>query len=181
MCLLFTGATSGFPLLDLLTAKPLNNEQDDIQTVDRNPDIIIGLHSPLEPTLTASSTTPKSTGSDDSAVAQPQSTSTAQEDEEHTGTKSGAREPSRKNGKKKEERFFPDRAPRPSQMLNPEATWRVITNVIPSDLMDTLVRCYVSLPALIAISSLFRLFWFDVSFRQVTFCGHFYMFPVFFG
>lgn len=45
----------------------------------------------------------------------------------------------------KEQQFFPDRAPRPSQMLNPEATWRVITNVIPSDLMDTLVRCYVSL------------------------------------
>lgn len=49
---------------------------------------------------------------------------------------------------KERERFFPGRAPRPSQMLNPEATWRLITNVIPSDLMDTLVRCYVSLPSL---------------------------------
>ena len=41
-------------------------------------------------------------------------------------------------------RFFPDRTPRPHQTLNPEASWRVITGVIPPDLMDTLVRCYLS-------------------------------------
>lgn len=42
------------------------------------------------------------------------------------------------------ERFFPDRTPRPHQTLNPEASWKVITGVIPPDLMDTLVRCYLS-------------------------------------
>lgn len=57
---------------------------------------------------------------------------------------SSANEPGVEGEHRKQERFFPGRAPRPSQMLNPEATWRVITNVIPSDLMDTLVRCYVS-------------------------------------
>lgn len=41
-------------------------------------------------------------------------------------------------------RFFPDRTPRPHQTLNPEASWKVITGVIPPDLMDTLVRCYLS-------------------------------------
>jgi hypothetical protein len=45
---------------------------------------------------------------------------------------------------RKKERFFPDRTPRPHQTLNPEASWKVITGVIPPDLMDTLVRCYLS-------------------------------------
>ncbi len=35
------------------------------------------------------------------------------------------------------EMFFPDRQPRKSQALNPEETWKIITNVIPPDLMDT--------------------------------------------
>ena len=42
------------------------------------------------------------------------------------------------------QRFFPDRTPRPHQTLNPEASWKVITGVIPPDVMDTLVRCYLS-------------------------------------
>lgn len=46
--------------------------------------------------------------------------------------------------RRKKERFFPDRTPRPHQTLNPEASWKVITGVIPPDLMDTLVRCYLS-------------------------------------
>jgi hypothetical protein len=45
---------------------------------------------------------------------------------------------------RRKERFFPDRTPRPHQTLNPEASWKVITGVIPPDLMDTLVRCYLS-------------------------------------
>jgi hypothetical protein len=45
---------------------------------------------------------------------------------------------------RRRERFFPDRAPRQHQTLNPEASWKVITGVIPPDLMDTLVRCYLS-------------------------------------
>lgn len=45
---------------------------------------------------------------------------------------------------RRRERFFPDRTPRPHQTLNPEASWKVITGVIPPDLMDTLVRCYLS-------------------------------------
>ena len=47
-------------------------------------------------------------------------------------------------GGRRKERFFPDRTPRPHQTLNPEASWKVITGVIPPDLMDTLVRCYLS-------------------------------------
>jgi hypothetical protein len=124
------GATSGFPLLDLLTAAAANNG-----ALEHDP-LLGGIESggqrkasnpyaewPANPASQAE--TPGSTASGDS----PTSTNEPGMDGEH-----------------KQERFFPGRAPRPSQMLNPEATWRVITNVIPSDLMDTLVRCYVSRP-----------------------------------
>ncbi|KAJ9099999.1 hypothetical protein QFC19_005816 [Naganishia cerealis] len=123
------GATSGFPLLDLLTAAAANNGNTE-------PDPILegiepGKHKANNPYAEwpanpASRTgTPNSTGSADSPTSATD-----------TGTADGE--------KRKQERFFPGRDPRPSQMLNPEATWRVITNVIPSDLMDTLVRCYLS-------------------------------------
>lgn len=128
-CLL--GATSGFPLLDLLTAAAAGNGTpgsdpllEDIEPGNKHKASNPYAEWPANP---ASQTgTPNSTGSGDSP-----------------------RSPNDQGGhegdKHKEERFFPGRVPRPSQMLNPEATWRVITNVIPSDLMDTLVRCYVGL------------------------------------
>jgi hypothetical protein len=127
------GATSGFPLLDLLTAAAAENGTaradpllDGIEPGNKHKASNPYAEWPANP---ASRTgTPNSTGSGDS----PTST---HEQGVHEGDKH------------KEERFFPGRAPRPSQMLNPEATWRVITNVIPSDLMDTLVRCYVSVPS----------------------------------
>lgn len=85
--------------------------------------------------------------------------------------------------KKKGERFFPDRVPRPSQMLNPEATWKVITNVIPSDLMDTLVRCYVS-DSTNKKASVYKMLTrehvtlLNRSFPQVIFYGRFYTYQV---
>jgi hypothetical protein len=39
--------------------------------------------------------------------------------------------------------FFPGRKPRVAEKLNPEASWKVITGVIPPDLLDTLIRSYV--------------------------------------
>ncbi|KAI5455410.1 hypothetical protein NCC49_000221 [Naganishia albida] len=122
------GATSGFPLLDLLTAAAAGNGTtasdpllEGIEPGNKHKASNPYAEWPANP---ASQTgTPNSTGSGDSP---------ASEQGAHEGDK------------RKEERFFPGRAPRPSQMLNPEATWRVITNVIPSDLMDTLVRCYLS-------------------------------------
>ncbi|GHJ86001.1 hypothetical protein NliqN6_2403 [Naganishia liquefaciens] len=121
------GATSGFPLLDLLTAAAATNgnlEHDPvlggIETGNQNKASNPYAEWPANPSTQAE--TPGSTASGDS----PSSTN----------------EPDAEG--RKQEKFFPGRAPRPSQMLNPEATWRVITNVIPSDLMDTLVRCYLS-------------------------------------
>jgi len=40
--------------------------------------------------------------------------------------------------------FFPGRKPRTVQRLDPEASWTSITGVIPPDLMDVLIRSYVS-------------------------------------
>jgi len=40
--------------------------------------------------------------------------------------------------------FFPGRQPRTVQRLDPEASWKSITGVIPPDLMDVLIRSYVS-------------------------------------
>ncbi|KIJ56249.1 hypothetical protein M422DRAFT_219387 [Sphaerobolus stellatus SS14] len=43
-----------------------------------------------------------------------------------------------------ESEWFPDRGLPRSETVNPETMWRVITSVIPPDLMDTLVQCYLS-------------------------------------
>jgi hypothetical protein len=40
--------------------------------------------------------------------------------------------------------FFPGRKSREVKSLNPEASWKVITGVIEPDLMDTLIRSYLS-------------------------------------
>ncbi|KAJ9124442.1 hypothetical protein QFC24_003230 [Naganishia onofrii] len=124
------GATSGFPLLDLLTAAAANNGNTTSDAILEGiePGNTRKTSNPYAewPANPASRTgTPNSTGSADSP-----------DSPNDVGIADGE--------KKKQERFFPGRDPRPSQMLNPEATWRVITNVIPSDLMDTLVRCYLS-------------------------------------
>jgi hypothetical protein len=139
------GSTSGFPLLDFLTSPnprptsptttihPLNRTTSSGPTLASNdyadPRSILS-YGEVQTTSPANSFSPAgSTPSD--ITAQNRGRSTVIGD----------------NGKSAEsasrERFFPGRMPRPSQMLNPEASWRVITNVIPSDLMDTLVRCYV--------------------------------------
>jgi len=136
------GATSGFPLLDLLTANSLQQQperaaqQPEIADIlsappDRPQDPEVKLaHSGSPSGSTSEESITESRGRTKSVVGNGKAASTSVRG--FVGDK------------QKEEKFFPDRAPRPSQMLNPEATWRVITNVIPSDLMDTLVRCYVS-------------------------------------
>jgi len=136
----FPGATSGFPLLDLLTANSAEHEASNNR--DHNETSQPKTSVDTEQSHGAASSSPTTSHSDDpiverrgrtlstTAAAKPNSSKVKVNVD---GTASQGRE----------EKFFPDRAPRPSQMLNPEATWRVITNVIPSDLMDTLVRCYV--------------------------------------
>lgn len=104
------GATSGFPLLDLLTANaPADNSSAPVDTT-----------APLESPLDA-----------------------LRRRESFVSTSSQDRDDSPAAGQRAQ-RFFPDRTPRPHQTLNPEASWKVITGVIPPDLMDTLVRCYLS-------------------------------------
>ena len=124
-----TGATSGFPLLSILTAantQPEAEEDDKPSSFTNTCTSPSGDPSPLDiPTARragpqpALSDTPASFGS-------------------------GIRSTSSEHSENKKERFFPDRTPRPHQTLNPEASWKVITGVIPPDLMDTLVRCYLS-------------------------------------
>lgn len=40
--------------------------------------------------------------------------------------------------------WFPDRQPRQSSTTNPETMWRLITSMIPPELMDNLVQCFLS-------------------------------------
>ncbi|KAL5532521.1 hypothetical protein ACEPAF_4295 [Sanghuangporus sanghuang] len=40
--------------------------------------------------------------------------------------------------------WFPDRQPRDCGATNPEAMWRLITSMIPPELMDNLVQCFLS-------------------------------------
>lgn len=127
---IYTGATSGFPLLDLLTAAAANNGNTESDPILEG----------IEPGNTRKASNPYAEwpANPASRTGTPNSTGSAESPD--SPNDAGAID----GEKKKQERFFPGRDPRPSQMLNPEATWRVITNVIPSDLMDTLVRCYVS-------------------------------------
>ncbi|KAJ9107518.1 hypothetical protein QFC21_000974 [Naganishia friedmannii] len=122
------GATSGFPLLDLLTAAAATNGHPDSN------EILEG----IEPGNTRKSSNPYAEWPANPASRTGTPNSTGSADSPDSPNDIGVAD----GEKKKQERFFPGRDPRPSQMLNPEATWRVITNVIPSDLMDTLVRCY---------------------------------------
>lgn len=39
--------------------------------------------------------------------------------------------------------WFPNRTPKRTDSVNPQMMWRLITSVIPSDLMDSLVQCYL--------------------------------------
>ena len=136
----FSGATSGFPLLDLLTANSAEHKASDTRYNEKTsqPPTIAS----TEQSRGVTTSSPTTSHSDDPVI----------ERRGRTLSTAAAAKPTSSKGKinvdgttsqGREEKFFPDRAPRPSQMLNPEATWRVITNVIPSDLMDTLVRCYV--------------------------------------
>lgn len=139
------GATSGFPLLDLLTANSLQQQSEPLGQRAGNADVLPTHTNDLRDTDAhkVSGSPPSGSMSDDSVVENRGRTLSA------GGNGKAASDLTRglteTAGNQREEKFFPDRAPRPSQMLNPEATWRVITNVIPSDLMDTLVRCYVSM------------------------------------
>ncbi|WVQ78679.1 hypothetical protein IAT38_000766 [Cryptococcus sp. DSM 104549] len=141
------GATSGFPLLHLLTAANAPKEEgDDRPEVDISQDILasppnaesILSTSPVHPT-----SLPRRVSSASTSAAMRPSAVHAKGRSSSIGLGAISRRASSMERKKKE-RFFPDRTPRPHQTLNPEASWKVITGVIPPDLMDTLVRCYLS-------------------------------------
>ena len=138
-----TGSTSGFPLLDLLTSTNAGDfgsspsdenaaaEDDELLYLDTtSDDDDADTPSPVIDRQTSTSNpAPKRQSSNISHRSTSPSTT--------TNATGGAAPPLRS-------RFFPDRTPRPHQTLNPEASWKVITGVIPPDLMDTLVRCYLS-------------------------------------
>jgi hypothetical protein len=123
------GATSGFPLLEILTTANVNATLSDSNAFNQN----VNLPNFASPAAaeTALSTSP----SGSTRMRRPSNTM-----RKSSSSFTDAGSP---NGRRKE-RFFPDRTPRPHQTLNPEASWKVITGVIPPDLMDTLVRCYLS-------------------------------------
>ncbi|OXG10050.1 nuclear protein [Cryptococcus neoformans Tu401-1] len=140
------GATSGFPLLHLLAAHNAPKEEDEADSADGDvsgemmaspaADSIPSTSpntSVILPRRISSSSTPAGRASSVHAKARSSS----------IGLGAIGRRASSADRRKKE-RFFPDRTPRPHQTLNPEASWKVITGVIPPDLMDTLVRCYLS-------------------------------------
>lgn len=161
------GATSGFPLLDLLTAARATelsaasaNQGDDSLSTGSFPGQTKGLHianpfgsrdeavkvnsSLTDSSLLGTSPTASTAGS---ISIEPTFSSILDASTSPDGFDSALPTHHVHRGRQartQSERYFPGRAPRPSQMLNPEATWRLITNVIPGDLMDTLVRCYVS-------------------------------------
>ncbi|EIW69098.1 hypothetical protein TREMEDRAFT_11471, partial [Tremella mesenterica DSM 1558] len=129
------GATSGFPLLNILTASntsadaELEEELDSDLSQNYN-DTPVVEPTPLSPTTSTRRTSfpnPLNSRVRNSSSSNPTSSLTV---------------PSSPLLRK--QRFFPDRTPRPHQTLNPEASWKVITGVIPPDVMDTLVRCYLS-------------------------------------
>ena len=122
------GATSGFPLLDLLTAATASDGDGDSGQPSRQ------LVTPSEAGYLPA---PNVSSSTDNVAGPSPSVSSAH------GQNGVALQPGSPS-KQKRTRFFPDRTPRPHQTLNPEASWKVITGVIPPDLMDTLVRCYLS-------------------------------------
>ncbi|OCF45041.1 nuclear protein [Kwoniella heveanensis CBS 569] len=149
------GATSGFPLLHLLTAANAPQESDET-AIDS--DVIAspqgsalstspaGVSLPSVPRRVSSASTALHIGAGNSAKAASGSGVRASSVPRKTGRSSSLGVGGRNSspGARKKERFFPDRTPRPHQTLNPEASWKVITGVIPPDLMDTLVRCYLS-------------------------------------
>lgn len=127
----YKGATSGFPLLEMLTAAEAAD--DDLEEEDESSPGSGILESSATPAHSRSRPSiPKVLGRRASSVG-PQ-----------VSRRSSSKARSSSAQSNKRERFFPDRTPRPHQTLNPEASWKVITGVIPPDLMDTLVRCYLS-------------------------------------
>ena len=129
------GATSGFPLLELLAE------------AERHP----SSQSPNlgTPSTTSSSTDTASTPFSPDSVQSPQ--------DERGRTRSSQRDHPNGKGKHKEggpatvdERdrsgsgFFPGRKARTAQKMDPEASWKAITQVISPDLMDVLIRSYLS-------------------------------------
>jgi hypothetical protein len=131
-----TGATSGFPLLVSLTAANARSEQEINGQAS---------HTSIAPSESPSTGNPFA----QSPLNVPSVASGGLRiGARHTSFSSNARSSSPQGlggpSQTKKERFFPDRTPRPHQTLNPEASWKVITGVIPPDLMDTLVRCYLS-------------------------------------
>ncbi|WWC98933.1 hypothetical protein V866_005827 [Kwoniella sp. B9012] len=139
------GATSGFPLLHLLTAA--NAQQDNIEENRQgsHPDVQV---SPANSNLSTSPANappiPRRISSASTALGSQVRSSSVPAKGRSSSMGLGGRGRTSSPGVGKKEKFFPDRTPRPHQTLNPEASWKVITGVIPPDLMDTLVRCYLS-------------------------------------
>jgi hypothetical protein len=127
------GATSGFPLLDLLTAANAVPEQETETLAASDPPLASPSTIDTPPDLTTRRQSSSRSVSMGIGMGQ-----------NHSNMGASGRTASRSPPIGRKSRFFPDRTPRPHQTLNPEASWKVITGVIPPDLMDTLVRCYLS-------------------------------------
>ncbi|WVQ94434.1 hypothetical protein IAU59_001513 [Kwoniella sp. CBS 9459] len=145
------GATSGFPLLHLLTAANAPQETDEnaieSDVLASPPDSALstspaGANLPSAPRRVSSASTALHVGAGKASGSGVRASSVPRKSGRSSSLGIGGRNSS--PGARKKERFFPDRTPRPHQTLNPEASWKVITGVIPPDLMDTLVRCYLS-------------------------------------
>ncbi|ORY29534.1 fungal-specific transcription factor domain-domain-containing protein [Naematelia encephala] len=134
------GATSGFPLLNLLTAGNGSSSPER----ENEPTPAFTDNSNESPLNTTSALPGARRQSSQSAFCGPPTGRSASFSIQSQGRSSSNAPSSPNNRKTTKERFFPDRTPRPHQTLNPEASWKVITGVIPPDLMDTLVRCYLS-------------------------------------
>ncbi|KAK8861354.1 hypothetical protein IAR55_002173 [Kwoniella newhampshirensis] len=138
------GATSGFPLLDLLTAANVRKDENEGEDSVNQAETFTSpsTESAVSNSPAGLSSVPRRVSSASTSAAV-RAASIASKNRSSSLSAAGRAGSSPERSKRKE-RFFPDRTPRPHQTLNPEASWKVITGVIPPDLMDTLVRCYLS-------------------------------------
>ncbi|WWC60002.1 uncharacterized protein I303_102565 [Kwoniella dejecticola CBS 10117] len=141
------GATSGFPLLHLLTAANAQKDNAEQTSHETLPEVLVSpaqSNSNLSTSpANAAPTVPRRVSSASTAIGSSAVRSSSVPAKGRSSSMGLGGRNASPMGRRKE-RFFPDRTPRPHQTLNPEASWKVITGVIPPDLMDTLVRCYLS-------------------------------------
>lgn len=150
-----SGATSGFPLLSLLTAANVSEQESNAESSSplasmsplvsdsaRRRSSQLPSHQAESSTAHLSSSSRPSAANDGGSKSGQGALGNGTPSDTSASASASTFAPATTAAPKS--RFFPDRTPRPHQTLNPEASWKVITSVIPPDLMDTLVRCYLS-------------------------------------